>query len=85
MDWNIRNKRTKIKLKDNYKQTTVTGCKSNNVTRNVSEIIPKNHKNSAEDNVKREKDETNNKNQKCSILKIKTNFKLLKCESPLQN
>ena len=85
MDWNIPNKRTKIKLKDNYKQTIVTGCKSNNVTRNVSETIPKNHKNSVEDNVKREKDETNNKHKKCSILKIKINFKLLKCESLLQN
>ena len=79
------NKRTKIKLKNNWKQTTTTECKSKSVTKSVLETTLKNQKNNAESNVLKGKDETNRKLQKCSTLKIKTNFKLLRCESLLRN
>lgn len=79
------NKMTKIKLKNNWKQTTTTECRSKNVTKNVLETTLKNQKNNAENNVLKGKDETNRKLQKCSMLKIKTNFKLLRCESLLRN
>lgn len=82
---NIPNKRIRIKHKDNCKQITTTECKSKSVMNNVLKTTLKNQKNSAKNNVNKEKDETNRKLQKCSILKIKTNFKLLKCELLLQN